>query len=92
MKIRKIIETIEILKSDFWSRYKVMPNICLISSDAYQALRSELDEIILAEEAAEVPTISGMKLEIDMATSNSVQVGYFSKPCRVDWEANHEKA
>ena len=87
MKIGKIIETIEILKSDFWSRHKVTPNICLVSSDIYQALRSELEDIVLAEVAAEVPMISGMKLEIDMATSNSVQVGYFSKPCRADWEA-----
>lgn len=86
MKIIKIIETIEILKSDFQSRHGVEPNTCTLSEDLYMELTHYFNNRIKRADAFEINKICGMNLSIGLENEISVQVGYFGKPCCVEWE------
>lgn len=86
MKIQDIIRTIEMQKADFQSRYKVEPNICALSEDLYLELDEYFKSRIENADAFGIDKVCGMSLSINTENENSVQVGYFSKPCRTDWE------
>lgn len=87
MKIEKIIEAIEMLKSDFKARYGVEANTCILSEDLYMKLFDHYKKKVgSGADLLSVKTVCRAKIIIDNKTFNNIQVGYFSKPCCVDCE------
>lgn len=86
MDIDKIIKTIEDQKNEFTNKYGVEPNVCAISEDVCNTLMEYFNSKISYADVFQIDKICGMDISVGLKTEGGVQVGYFSKPCRADWE------
>lgn len=86
MDIDKIIKTIEDQKNEFTNKYGVEPNVCAISEDVFNQIIEYFNSEIIYADAFHIDKICGMDISVGLKTEGGVQVGYFSKSCRVDLE------
>lgn len=79
MKVETIIESIEMLKSDYKRRYGVEPNTCTMSEDLFQEMDKHIKRKFNCPNYAAFNKVCGMNILIRHDDYRCVQVGYLDE-------------